>query len=78
MNSMHHDDRYSTHLLLGPSHWRIERSVATAQYPLSPATIWKCVVGSNRSYLSEGMESPHFRQVTLPFEVSQRLIGLRL
>ena len=60
---------HSTHLL-GPGHSRTERSKSL-------------LVESNGSRLSEGMESPDFRQVRSSalyriFALSQRLIGLPL
>jgi hypothetical protein len=38
----------------------LSEAVATAQDPLSPTTVWKCVVGSKGSRLNEGLESPDF------------------
>ena len=43
----------------------LSNAVATAQYPLSPTLVTKCVVASNSRRLSEGMETPDFRQVAL-------------
>jgi hypothetical protein len=43
----------------------LSEAVATAQYPLSSTVVKKCVVASNSRRLSEGMETPDFRQVAL-------------
>jgi hypothetical protein len=43
----------------------LSEAVATAQYPLSPTMIMKCVVASNSGRLSEDMETPDFRQLAL-------------
>ena len=43
----------------------LSEAVATAQYPLSTTVVKKCVVTSNSCRLSEGMETPDFRQVAL-------------
>jgi hypothetical protein len=43
----------------------LSEAVATGQYPLSPTVVKKCVVASNSRRLSEGMESPDFRQISL-------------
>jgi hypothetical protein len=43
----------------------LSEAVATAQYLLSPTMVKKCVVASNSRRLSEGMETPDFRQVAL-------------
>ena len=43
----------------------LSQAVATAQYPLSSTVVKKCVVTSNSRRLSEGMESPDFRQVAI-------------
>jgi hypothetical protein len=43
----------------------LNEAVATGQYPLTPTIVKKCVVASNSRRLSEGMESPDFRQLAL-------------
>ena len=43
----------------------LSEAVATAQCPLSPTVVKKCVVVSNSRHLSEGMETLDFRQVAL-------------
>lgn len=43
----------------------LSEAVATAQCPLSPTVVKKCVVASNSGRLSEGMETPDFRQLAL-------------
>lgn len=43
----------------------LSEAVITAQYPHSPTTVQKFVVTSNTRRLSEGMESPDFRQLAL-------------
>jgi hypothetical protein len=43
----------------------LSEAVATAQYPLSPTVVKKCVVASNSGRLSEGVETPNFQQLAL-------------
>ncbi|KAF8224599.1 hypothetical protein L208DRAFT_1409990 [Tricholoma matsutake] len=43
----------------------LSEAVATAQFPLSLTLVKKCVVASNSRRLSEGMETPGFRQLAL-------------
>jgi hypothetical protein len=50
---------------LVPVTQELSEAVATAQYPLRPTTVRKCVVTSNSRRLSEGMETPEFRQLAL-------------
>lgn len=49
---------------LVPVTQELSTAVITAQYPISP-TIVQCVVVSNSSRLSEGMDTPDFRQLAL-------------
>ena len=50
---------------LVPVTQELSEAVAIAQYPLRPTTIRKCVVTSPSRRLSEGMETPEFRQLAL-------------
>src|ERR1700729_91980 len=50
---------------LVPVTQELSEAVATAQYPLRPTTVRKCVVTSPSRRLSEGMETPEFRQLAL-------------
>ncbi|KAI0253588.1 hypothetical protein BJV78DRAFT_1122961 [Lactifluus subvellereus] len=43
----------------------LSEAVATAQYPHSPTLVKKCVAALHSRRLSEGMESPDFRQLAL-------------
>lgn len=43
----------------------LSEAVATVEYPLSPTMVKKCVVASNSRSLSEGMDTPDFRQLAL-------------
>jgi len=42
----------------------LSEAVATAQYPISPTMVKRCVAASNKRCL-KGMETPDFRQVAL-------------
>jgi hypothetical protein len=53
----------------------LSEAVATAQYPLSPTVVKKCVVASNSRRLSEGMETPDFRQVALQHYTAFRTLA---
>jgi hypothetical protein len=50
-------------------------AVAEAQYPSSPTVVKKCVVASNSRRLSEGMETPSFRQVALQHYTAFRTLA---
>ena len=50
-------------------------AVATFQYPLSSTVVQKCVVTSNNLRLSEGMETPDFRQVSLQHYAAFRTLA---
>jgi hypothetical protein len=50
-------------------------AVATAQYPHTPTVVKKCVVASNSRRLSEGMETPSFRQVALQHYTAFRTLA---
>jgi hypothetical protein len=54
----------------------LSEAVATEQYPCSPTAVKKCVVASNSSRLSEGMETPSFRQVALQHYTAFRTLAL--
>ena len=53
----------------------LSEAVASAQYPLSSTVVKKCVVASNSRRLSEGMESPDFRQVALQHYTAFRTLA---
>lgn len=44
---------------------KLSEAVAAAQHPSPPTVVKKCVVTSNSYRLSEGMETPDFRQLAL-------------
>ena len=48
----------------------LSEAVHTGRYPASTTVVKKCVVVSNSGRLSEGMESPDFRQVAIQHYVS--------
>jgi len=53
----------------------LSEAVATGQYLLSPTVVKKCVVVSNSRNLSEGMETPDFRQVALQHYTAFRTLA---
>jgi hypothetical protein len=53
----------------------LSEAVATAQYPRSPTIVKKCVVASNSRRLSEGMETPDFRQLALRHHAAFRTLA---
>jgi len=53
----------------------LSEAVATAQYPLCSTVVKKCVVASNSRRLSEGMETPDFRQVALQHYTAFRTLA---
>jgi hypothetical protein len=50
-------------------------AVAAGQYPPSSTVVKKCVVASNSRRLSEGMETPDFRQVALQHYTAFRTLA---
>jgi hypothetical protein len=53
----------------------LSEAVVTAQYPLSSTIVKKCVVRSNSRRLSEGMETPDFRQIALQHYTAFRTLA---
>src|ERR1700722_544186 len=54
---------------------QLSEVVATAQYPLLPTMVKKCVVASTSRRLNEGMEPPDFRQLALWHYVAFRILA---
>jgi hypothetical protein len=50
-------------------------AVAKGQYPQSTTVVQKCVVASNSRRLSEGMETPDFRQLALQHYTAFRTLA---
>lgn len=53
----------------------LSEAVITAQYPVSPTLVKRCVVVSKSRRLSEGMESLDFRQVALQHYAAFRTLA---
>ena len=60
---------------LAPVTRELSEAVATSQCPLSSTVVQKCVVTSNNLRLSEGMETPDFRQVSLQHYAAFRTLA---
>ncbi len=54
---------------------KLSEAVSTGQHPLSPTVVKKCVAASHSCRLSEGMETPSFRQVALQHYAAFRTLA---
>ena len=54
---------------------QLSEAVVTAQYPPLPTIVEKCVVAFTSRRLSEGMETPDFRQLALRHYVAFRTLA---